>query len=301
MPFFRASASVNKFFPGLALFLGLALCQGTAFAKGRKPLTLDFVIDPSTVTAGNTVSFRFASPVPVKKAFLTYRHRKAYFYSVGENEWRALLGLTSMEAPGVKHARFSGEFEKYGVRHSSIAFAVAAGTYPVSQVKLSKEKDKLVAQMERDAKVLDAVYRQPQETNKLWSGYFIFPTTGIVSSVYGARRAYGQRLAQNPHTGVDIANKTGTEIAAPNRGRVVYADWLDSFGNSVVLDHGQGIFSYYLHMRKISVKTGDVLEKGTPLGAMGSEGVATGPHLHWSFVVSGERVDPLEWTRREFP
>jgi lysostaphin len=134
----------------------------------------------------------------------------------------------------------------------------------------------------------------------LWSNFFVLPTTGIISSPYGARRAYTHRTTYTAHTGTDIANDPGTPIVAPNRGRVVFAQWLDSFGHSVVLDHGLGVYSYYLHMKETSVKKGDLLEPGAPIGLMGAEGLATGPHLHWSFVVSGERVEPLEWTEREF-
>lgn len=273
---------------------------GSAAAKGRQPPALHFTLDPSTVTAGNTLSVIMKSESEFEKAFITFHKKRADFYPVGGNEWRALLGLSSTEEPGRKAARFTIEFSKRRVYQSTVTFTVEAGTFPIGHVKLTKQKDKLVAQMERDAKTLDKIYHAPRETEKLWDGFFIMPSTGIISSVYGARRAYGPRKFTQPHTGVDIANRTGTEIFAPNIGRVAFVGWLDSFGHSVVLDHGQGVFSYYLHMEKALVKEGDKVGKGTLLGLMGSEGVATGPHLHWSFVVSGVRVDALEWTKREF-
>jgi murein DD-endopeptidase MepM/ murein hydrolase activator NlpD len=67
-----------------------------------------------------------------------------------------------------------------------------------------------------------------------------------------------------------------------------------------VLEHGQGVFTYYLHMEKSFVNEGDTLKPGDPIGQMGSLGISTGPHLHWSMVVGGERVDPVEWTERIF-
>ncbi len=283
----------------LAGFISLALSP-SLFARGRQPPALHFTIDPSTVTAGNTLSVTMRSESEFEKAFITFHHKRSDFYPVGGNEWRALIGLTSTEPPGRKAARFTVELSKRHVHQSTVAFVVQAGTYPVSRLKLTKQKDALVKQMEHDAKILDAVYRTPGVREKLWDGLFVMPATGIVSSVYGARRAYGPRKFTQPHTGVDIANKTGTEIFAPNRGKVAFVGWLDSFGNAVVLDHGQGVFSYYLHMEKSLVKEGDMAESGTLLGLMGSEGVATGPHLHWSFVVGGVRVDALEWTRRVF-
>ncbi len=290
--------------PSVALFgfLWLSLAVAPAWAKGRKPPEIHFAVIPSTVTAGRTLTVRCFSSEPLKNAAIFFGERKALFYHVAPLESRALLGIHSQEAPGPKEAVFYAELKKGRVFQSTVSFRVEGGTYPVSRVKLSSERDGLITsgQVEKDAKTLDAVYREPRSPEKLWSGFFILPATGVVSSPYGARRAYGDRAAQSAHTGTDIANKVDTLIVAPNRGRVAFSGWLDSFGHSVVLDHGQGVFSYYLHMRKALVKENALAEQGAPLGLMGAEGVATGPHLHWSFVVSGERVEPLEWTEKEF-
>jgi murein DD-endopeptidase MepM/ murein hydrolase activator NlpD len=243
------------------------------------------------------------SSVPIQEAGLSYNGLQAKFYPVEQGRWRALMGISSMETPGPKAATFFAQFSRNRVFQSTVPFIVQAGTYPVSHVALSRERDSLITsgQMERDARTLNEMYRDPGLHEKMWSGTFILPTTGVVSSVFGARRSYADRKSLNAHTGLDIANQAGTLIVAPNRGKVVFSGWLDSFGNTVLLDHGLGVYSYYLHMRQASVEKGAVLEQGAPLGLMGAEGVATGPHLHWSFVVSGERVNPVEWTEREFP
>ena len=99
--------------------------------------------------------------------------------------------------------------------------------------------------------------------------------------------------------GITIATEAGAQIVAPAQGRVVFAGRLESFGHTVVLDHGQGVYSYYLHMVSRAVKPGQRVKRGRLVGLRGSEGVATGPHLHWSLVVGGVRVDPLEWVERE--
>lgn len=298
----------------------LLLAAATVHAKGRKPPRLEFTLDPAVVVAGRTLAVHCRSDVPLKNPFLTFNGHNAYFFPVQTpsdipgprpaatapsgkaKEWRALVGVHSLEAAGVKVSTFSAVWRGERVLITTVAFAVEPGTYPVSRVMLSAQRDQLVAsgQMERDAKVLDGAYQPSPRQERLWSGYFIMPTTGIVSSLYGARRSYTHRATLTAHSGLDIANEEGTPIVAPNRGRVVFAEWLDAFGHSVVLEHGQGVFSYYLHMKQSLVKKGDLLETGDPLGVMGAEGVATGPHLHWSFVVSGERVDPREWTEREF-
>jgi len=289
---FASASNARRLGVGLAvLAFGLSV-----WAMGRKPPVFVFQVQPALVTAGHTLSVRFAPPVTVEKATLQFNQRTAHFFLQPDGSWRALLGVHSMEAPGEKIAAFRAQSGKR-VYQTTVTFSVEPGTYPVSALKFTREKDALVEQMERDAKTLDAVYRAPHETARLWTEPFIYPTTGVISSVFGARRTYGNRGKLQPHSGCDIANAAGTPVWAPAPGRVAFAGWLDSFGNSVVLDHGQGVFSYYLHMQTSTVKPGDAVSPSAPLGLMGAEGVATGPHLHWSFVVAGERVNAEEWTR----
>ena len=295
--------SLRRPFFLLAAALALPLLAAPVRAAGRKPPEVRFVIEPSTVTAGRTLMVRADSSIPLRNAALYFKEKKAVFYPLSEKRWRALLGVNSMEAPGEKSALFYAEYRKGKVHQATVTFTVEGGTYPVSRIPLTKEKDSIISsgQLGKDNKVLEAVYAPKTILDKkLWSGYFVTPTTGVVSSVFGARRAYGDRPAHSAHSGLDIANDAGTMISAPNRGRVVHAGWLDSFGNVIVLDHGQGVFTYYLHMQKLLAEKGALVETGDPLGLMGAEGLATGPHLHWTFVVSGEKVNPVEWTEREF-
>ncbi|MBI4396531.1 MAG: M23 family metallopeptidase [Elusimicrobia bacterium] len=282
------------------LVLGVAV--SVVLAKGRRPPDLHFTVSPSTVTAGRTLTVWLQTSAPLKNPSLTFGGRRAVFYPSENGTWRAFLGVSSLEDAGAKSALFEMEFARHRIFQSTVPFTVEAGKYPSGHVKISKALEQLIAggQMERDAQVLERFYQRPLSNEKLWSGRFVLPSTGVFSSVYGSRRLYGTGDKPTPHTGLDIANRFGTRVTAANRGVVAYAGWLDSFGHSILLDHGQGIFSYYLHLQKLIVQQGDRVEKGTLLGEMGAKGVATGPHVHWSFVVAGERVDPLEWTEKEF-
>jgi murein DD-endopeptidase MepM/ murein hydrolase activator NlpD len=186
---------------------------------------------------------------------------------------------------------------------AQIAVRVADGRYPTSRIRLAPKKDALYTSgaVARDGKRIAAHFSRPGNPQKMWDGPFLWPSTGVVTSVFGARRSYGGRPPSGAHSGLDLANKEGTLIVAPAPGRVALCEWMESFGNVVLLDHGQGVFSYYLHMKAATVAEGAVVQTGDALGIMGREGVATGPHLHWSLTVAGERVDPVEWTERAIP
>ena len=294
MPFFRVSAWANK---GalLALFVATACTARTA----DRP---SFQVDPSTVIAGRTVSILCPSQKSLKKARVRVGEIETRFYKLDHGVWVARLGIPAAEPPGPHTALFSwtGDPDTF---KAGIDFVVRAGSYPVSRIKLSRAKNALFANgaVERDGNRLASFYKQPGNRKKMWKGTFLWPAPGIVTSPFGAQRSYGKGPPTGSHSGVDLANSTGTPVNASADGRVVLAEWLESFGNVVMVDHGQGIFTYYLHMKSGAVELGQTVHRGDLVGLMGQEGIATGPHVHWSLAVAGVRVDPMEWAEREIP
>jgi murein DD-endopeptidase MepM/ murein hydrolase activator NlpD len=127
-----------------------------------------------------------------------------------------------------------------------------------------------------------------------WQQPAIEPASGRISGVYGSQRVYNGTPG-NPHYGLDIAAPTGTPVVAPLGGVVVLAeDDLFYSGGTIIVAHGAGLFSSFLHLSSVEVEVGQVLERGAPLGKIGSTGRATGPHLDWRMNWRNQRVD-TQW------
>lgn len=148
-----------------------------------------------------------------------------------------------------------------------------------------------------------ANYRKIQEIcskfqpERLWDGRF-GRMEGSPRAGYADHRTYlynGEKIDEQVHLGVDIASTQHANVGAANRGMVVFADYLGIYGNTVILDHGQGIYSLYSHLSQINTTVGSMVEQGAIIGLSGNTGMAGGDHLHFGILVNGIFVDPVEW------
>jgi murein DD-endopeptidase MepM/ murein hydrolase activator NlpD len=133
---------------------------------------------------------------------------------------------------------------------------------------------------------------------RLWDDAFLSLPGGAPLSLFGDRRAYrydGQIVDHQTHLGYDLASLRGAAVPASNAGRVVHAGPLGIYGETVVLDHGLGLFTVYGHLRAISVVPGASVARGEDIGQTGETGLAGGDHLHFSTAIHGVHVDPVEW------
>ncbi len=133
--------------------------------------------------------------------------------------------------------------------------------------------------------------------NQLWKGRFL-RNAGATRAGYADHRTYyhdGKIIDKEVHLGMDIANVRQAKVKAANNGKVIFTHYLGIYGNTVILDHGQGIYSLYAHMSQINVAVGDMVATGQILGLTGSTGMAGGDHLHFSMLVNGVFVSPLDW------
>ena len=174
---------------------------------------------------------------------------------------------------------------------------IIPGKYGVRRLTVSKKfntmTDEQWRQYQHDQALIKAVFDK-YTPRRHWSGPFIRPVPGKVVSQFG-RRSIVNGKEKSPHGGVDLRGATGTPIEAPADGLVVVL--LDHYfgGKTMVVDHGQGIVTCYLHLSKALVKQGQYVRKGDVIAEVGATGRVTGPHLHYGVVINGVKTDPLVW------
>lgn len=134
-----------------------------------------------------------------------------------------------------------------------------------------------------------------------WTNSLGLPAAAPMNSVFGTRRSYNGSPYNRFHRGVDFAGATGTSVLAAAAGTVVLADTLNIRGNTTVIDHGWGLYTVYAHQNVLYVNPGDAVTSGQIIGAIGSTGRSTGPHLHWEVWLNGVNVDPMQWVQETFP
>ncbi len=133
---------------------------------------------------------------------------------------------------------------------------------------------------------------------RMWSGPFIQLRNSKRTAGFADHRIYiyqGKEIDRQVHMGLDLASLAQAEVPAANRGRVVMAKYLGIYGNCVILDHGQGLYTLYGHLTSISVEKDQEVDKGQIIGTTGISGLAGGDHLHYAVICNGTFVDPVEW------
>ena len=234
-------------------------------------------------------------PVPLSTSTALFENRQVMLLS-SQKEKYAVVGISLKTRPGdypleLTHKTASDTDEHQG----KLSFKVGAKEYRVQ--RLTIENKRKVNPYKED---IDRIIRERNEMNKAFKSFenlaqpavdFVLPAEGPISSPFGLKRILNDQ-PRNPHSGLDIAAPTGTPIHAPAAGRVTAVGNYFFNGNTVLLDHGQGLISMYCHMSETTVAVGDALSQGDLIGKVGKTGRVTGPHLHWSVSLNNARVDP---------
>jgi murein DD-endopeptidase MepM/ murein hydrolase activator NlpD len=253
------------------------------FASTSNALSLDSTPVPGGIAV-------ITLPADADPATARYRDRKV-LVTRNDDDYIAVIGLPLASKPG----RHFLEIKNRQGQSSMLGFEVKDKAYEEQHITI-KDKRKVNPE-KRDMVRINRETKQIKSALSHWSEQddvvvtFRKPVAGPTSSPFGLRRFFNEQ-ARKPHSGLDIAAPEGTAIRAPSPGTVL--DTGDFFfnGNTVLVDHGQGLVTMYCHMNRIEVKPGQAVATGDLLGDVGMTGRVTGPHLHWGVSLNDVRVDP---------
>lgn len=248
---------------------------------------------PGTPRLGDTISV-FISPTQgtVNPPVVTMGDQTYQSFPLADGRFRAMVPTSPLDAPGPRTIQIDGDEGS-----ESLSVNVSDRSFNTQWIRLSPGNSNLGTDHEF-ARVAD--FKKIVTPEKFWNGPMVRPSSGRVSSEYGNRRYYNGVFAQDYyHRGVDYAAGTGSPVVAPASGYIrlvgTVGEGFELHGNTIGIDHGQGVLSIMIHLNSIAVQEGDFVEAGQVIGGIGSTGASTGPHLHWGLYVNGVAVDPVPW------
>ncbi len=238
----------------------------------------------------------------------TYGDKTITFFQDKENGfYYAFNGISAIADIGLVPLKISGQFEngeQFSVEQNLL---LTSGNYPEENLTVEST---LIDQAltEKENQQIQQIL-EPISPDKLWSEPFRLPIDGSLdddtitfTSYFGSRRTYNNGEYSGYHGGLDFkVVLMSLNIYADAPGRVIFAGPTEIRGNTIFLDHGQGVVSGFAHMKELKVNVGDTVEKGQIIGIIGQTGRVTGPHLHWDIWVNGTPVQPFDWVNNSYP
>ena len=209
--------------------------------------------------------------------------------------YRALIPVENMTKPGTYSVLAkSGDWEK------KESVTILDNNKPISRITLSDSKSQIYA-TEKELEIVGSSLKT-LTNKKLWNGKFVYPSSARKSSPFGVKRSYNGGPVDSYHKGLDFAANQGAPVTAPCDGKVVaigkVEDGFNVHGNTVILDHGHGVTSIYMHLSKINVTKAQDVKVGEKIGEVGHTGISSGPHLHWGVYLSGVSTDPEQFVQK---
>jgi murein DD-endopeptidase MepM/ murein hydrolase activator NlpD len=267
------------------------------------------VNQPARLVNGTPVFFRVTTPKPVRTLSANWLgHEIAFSVDANHKSWFALAGVSLDTKPGAYPIELHAEISSGPSAGQAISFEkqlrVARQSYPRHAVltvpgRYTAPSPEDLHQIEQDKETKAEAFKT-LSPGREWEGSFAAPVSAEISDVFGSERVFNGSV-QSTHFGLDFRVPGGTSVAAVNRGRVILARPMFYEGNFVVIDHGQGLLTLYLHLSSFLVKEGDDVSKGQPIGLSGGTGRATGPHLHLALRWQGVYLDPQVLLKLNLP
>ncbi len=264
-------------------------------------------LDPPSVAEGHTTEIEVAATAGVTVTG-QYEGRELFFkYDPARGVAWSLIGTVPFADTGARQVTISLKNGDGGQRTVSRNLEVDSYPFPSESLQFDPATATLLdpAITSKELKMLNGIFagRTPEQ---YWSGPFSMPLNGQIriTSYFATRRCYNCPDGSTPttyHGGMDMAASIGTPVRAPADGKVVFAGALSDRGNTIILDHGLGVYSLMGHNSKLIATVGQMVRKGDVISLSGNSGLSTGPHLHWELHVSGPPVEPREWVARSLP
>jgi murein DD-endopeptidase MepM/ murein hydrolase activator NlpD len=290
----------------------LLLVAGTFFASAPAAFAASWTVhaQPARLVNGGPLFFQVNSPARLESLNGTWLgHEISFSFDATSKTWFALAGVSIDTAPAAYSLDLSGETAAGKIPGKKVSFTrkftVTQGKYPRIQVKLNVEGKFTEPTPEQQRQIAEGQQIKKDYLNRVtpqreWSGPFTAPAESAISDVFGSERIFNGKTS-SPHQGLDFRVPSGTPVAAMNGGTVLLARPLYFEGNFVVLDHGQGLLTLYLHLSEFKVKEGDTVKRGQIVGLSGGTGRATGPHLHVAVRWQGTYLDPARLVTLRLP
>jgi murein DD-endopeptidase MepM/ murein hydrolase activator NlpD len=283
----RADGMWNRFNIGFLIFIVLLLPLGVQAGPAQEP---EIILYPSSPGPGDIAIITLKNAAVAPEG--VFNNRMLYWHSSpnSPNLYKAILAVDLLTIPGEYPLVVTAGSKtiQRTVWVSKKKYPVQRLTLPKGMVELSPENEERAT---REQKRMAAIW--PVSSQQIWSGNFTNPRPGEIITQFGVRRIIN-KIPKSSHTGIDVSARAGDEVKAPNNAVVALVDDQFYSGNSIVLDHGEGIYTMFFHLSRINVVPGQSVKKGDVIGLVGSTGRSTGPHLHWGARIQGARVDPLE-------
>ena len=247
-----------------------------------------------SIRQGEVVVFTATTPLPADTMRARALDRDLATFRLDATRWQALLGIDIDTKPGSYEVSFEGTSAGHTLT-ATTELHITAGAFGRRVLKVDNAfvnpSEPAIARITREAAELEHLWTQ-SESRRLWDLGFVRPVPGRANGAFGSRSVFNGQPRQ-AHGGADFLSPTGTPIHAPNSGRIVLARDLYFTGNTVVIDHGLGVFSLLAHLSVMDVHQGELVTRDQIIGQVGATGRVTGPHLHWGVRMNGARVDPL--------
>lgn len=273
-----------------------------AVARGADQAA-DVVLFHQWPFAGTTL--KLESPAALREApHALWQDRTFPFHRSEDRRWRALIPVPMDQPPGISTVTVRRELGYAGKTIDvSISFDVRVSSLALETIRFQPEKAKLLndpAESRESKEIRARLAEFTGDEKQRWNGLFLPPIPGRVLSPFGVPREKIGQAVPDVHRGIDLAGRRGEPVRAPNGARVAMVADYKIHGKTVLLSHGQGVGSIYIHLDSIAVEEGDTVKQGQAIGAVGASGLATGPHLHWGMYVHGTPIDPAQWLVEPF-